>query len=261
MDLKIEGRRALVTGGSKGIGLAVATWLAREGCDVILVSRSQEELDSVALALSRETGRRVDGFACDLGAPGSAEKLAAAFPVIDILVNNAGEIPGGSIQQVDEAMWRASWDVKVFGYINLTREYFSRMQTQPGGGVIINVIGAAGDMLDAGYIAGSVGNAALMAFTRALGSSSAERGVRVVGVNPGPVDTRRSEKILRARAAQRLGSADRWRELEASFPLGRAATVDEIAASVALLASPLSGYTSGAILTIDGGLSLRRSIA
>lgn len=259
MDMKLKGRRVLVTGGSKGIGLAIARWLAREGCSICLVARSSDELAQAAEALRTETGKTIEVLALDLGTPGGAERIARTHPDIDILVNNAGDIPGGSLTEVTEQAWRAAWDVKVFGYINLARAYLPLMK--PRGGVILNIIGAAGEMLDASYIAGSVGNAALIAFTRSLGSTSADHGVRVLGINPGPVMTDRQLRILKKRAGQRLDDESRWPELEAKLPLGRSATVDEIAATAVLLCSPLSAYTSGAVLTIDGGLSQRRSIA
>lgn len=259
MDLQLKGQKALVTGGSKGIGLAIAKQLSQEGCDVVLVARSKESLESAAAGISSATSGRVEVMAVDLGDRGAGAKIAQAHPDLDILVNNAGDIPGGTIEQLADEVVRASWDVKVFGYWDLCRQYFPLMKARRRG-VILNVIGVAGEMLDAGYLAGSVGNAALIAFTKALGSTSIEHGVRVVGINPGPVSTDRFVRILQKRAAQRLGSADRWRELEAGMPAGRAAVVDEIAATAALLCSPLSSYTSGTLFNIDGGLSNRRSI-
>ena len=147
----------------------------------------------------------------------------------------------------------------MFGYINMSREFFALMKAR-GSGVIINVIGNGGEALDAGYIAGGAGNAALMAFTRALGGQSAKVGVRVVGVNPGPVATDRLIGLMQKEAQSRFGDGSRWRELERGFPFGRAATVQEIAATVALLASDLSAYTTGTIITIDGGMANRGSL-
>lgn len=260
MDMELQGRRVLVTGGSKGIGLGIAQRFAQEGAHVCLVARSQDELDAAAQQIRSSCAVEVTTLAVDLSARDAVEKIVRAQPEIDILVNNAGDIPGGSLEDVSEEAWRHSWDVKVFGYINLSRAYLPSMKRQRAG-VMLNIIGVAGEMLDANYIAGSVGNAALMAFTRSLGSTSLDFGVRVLGINPGPVRTDRVLRILKKRAAQRLGDENRAGELEANFPLGRGAEVDEIAASAVLLCSPLSAYTSGSILTIDGGLSCRRSIA
>jgi NAD(P)-dependent dehydrogenase (short-subunit alcohol dehydrogenase family) len=259
MDLGLNGRHALVTGASKGIGYGIARELAREGASVCLVARSADDLAAAASRLREETGMRIDVLAIDLSAPGAADRVVAAQPAIDILVNNAGDIPGGTLEEVDEATWRRGWDLKVFGTINLTRAYLPRMRMCKG--VVLNIIGIAGEMVDAAYIAGSCGNAALVTFTKALGSTSIESGVRVVGINPGPVMTDRQMRILRKRAGGRLGDAERWPELEAKMPGGRSATVDEIAATAALLCSPRSSYTSGAVFNIDGGISQRHSIA
>jgi NAD(P)-dependent dehydrogenase (short-subunit alcohol dehydrogenase family) len=259
MDLQIRSRTALVTGGSKGIGEAIAKRLAIEGCNVVLVARSQTELEAAAQRIRAEGGGAVSVLPADLGAPGAIAAIAQAWPHIDILVNNAGDIPGGTIEELTDAAVRDSWGVKVFGYMDLCRHYLPAMKKQ-GGGVILNVIGVAGEMVDAGYVAGCAGNAALIAMTKAIGSTSIDAGVRVLGINPGPVATERLTKILRKRAGQRLGDAERWRELAAQFPGGRPAHVDEIAAMAALLCSPLSGYTTGAVVNIDGGLSSRHSI-
>ena len=124
----------------------------------------------------------------DLSKAESRDKLVAACSDSDILINNAGGVPGGSIEDIDDAKWRAAWDLKVFGYINMSRSFFTLMKARKRG-VIINIIGVGGERLDAGYIAGATGNAALMAFTRTLGSTSIDHGVRVLGVNPGPVET------------------------------------------------------------------------
>jgi NAD(P)-dependent dehydrogenase (short-subunit alcohol dehydrogenase family) len=124
-----------------------------------------------------------------------------------------------------------------------------------GHGVIINDIGAAGERFDHDYIAGSVGNAALMAFTKSLGGRSLHHGVRVVGINPGPVQTDRIITLMKTRAKNQLGDESRYPELMKNFPLGRAAKPREIADMMAFLASDRSGYTSGVIITIDGASS------
>jgi 3-oxoacyl-[acyl-carrier protein] reductase len=256
MELNLSGRTALITGGSKGIGFAVAQRLAAEGCNLRLAARSAGDLDQAAAALKK--GRNIDvaTFALDLAQPAARAELAAACPDVDILVNCAGGIPGGSIEEVDDARWRTAWDLKVFGYINMTREYFARMKARKRG-VIINIIGVGGEKLDSGYIAGATGNAALLAFTKALGSTSADVGVRVLGVNPGPVETDRFVYLQKLKAKSRLGDETRWREFYQNMPYGRAATPDEIAAMVTFLASDLSSYISGTIVTIDGGITNR----
>ncbi len=259
MDLKLNGRTALVTGASKGIGLGVAQWLAKEGVNVVMVSRSGDLLAKEADALRKSTKVNVRTMAADLSAAAARDKVFAAFPDVDILVNNAGAVPGGAIEQVDEAAWRAGWDLKVFGYIGMTRLYISRMKARKSG-VILNIIGAGGEKLTYGYIAGSAGNASLMAFTRAMGGTTPSFGVRVLGINPGPVETGRVEYLARQRAST-AGDESKWREGFAKMPFGRPASVDEIAAMAAFLVSDLSGYTSGTIVTIDGGMTHAGSLS
>jgi len=259
MDLGLTGKSVLITGASQGIGEGLARTFAAEGANLRLTARRAELLTDLADTLKAEFNVEVLTYPMDLAAPGAAEALAEAVGDVDILVNNAGVIPGGNLAAVDEAAWRAGWELKVFGYINLCRLYYARMKAA-GGGVIINNIGNAGERLDADYLAGTTGNASLMAFTKALGGPSLDDGIRVVGVNPGPVDTPRIYKLLRTRAVDWYGDESRWEELRDRYPRKRPAKVSEITDAIAFLASDRSGYTSGTILTIDGGIASRSSI-
>ena len=258
MDLGLTGRRVLITGASKGIGAGCALAFAAEGCNLALVARDALALDGVA-AGARGLGVDVRVFAMDLTVAANLDKLAAANADVDVLVNNAGASPGGNLATVDEATWRAAWDLKVFGYINLSRAFYAHMKAR-GRGVIINDIGAAGERHDADYIAGSTANAGLMAFSRALGGRSLEDGIRVLGVNPGPVATDRIVSLMKTRATAAFGDDSRWEEFTQRFPLGRAARVAEIADTIVFLASDRASYTSGTIITIDGGISARNSM-
>jgi 3-oxoacyl-[acyl-carrier protein] reductase len=259
MDLKLRGRSALITGGSKGIGFSIAQCLAAEGCSLALVSRTGNELESAKERLAQKHGVAVRTYAMDLAERGCAEALAASCPDLDILVNNAGSTPRGTLLEVDEERFRAAFDLKVFGYINLCRAFYRQMKARRKG-VIINILGNGGEAPDAGYIAGAACNASLMAFTRALGGQSDKDGIRVVGVNPGPVATERLVGLMKTEARRKFGDEERWEELTKGFPFGRAASVEEIAVTVALLASDLSGYTTGTVFTIDGGMVNRGSL-
>ena len=259
MDLGLRGRKALITGASKGIGLACAESLAEEGCDVILASRNAADLGRAAEGIRLRHNINVTVHAADLSKSTAVDELAATFPEIDILMNNANSIPGGSLDAVDEVRWRSAWDLKVFGYINLTRQYLARMR-QRRSGVIVNILGLAGEKPDAAYIAGSAGNASLMAFTRALGGASPNDNIRVVGINPGPVLTERLETLLRNKARTLHGSDEGWQEFLNPLPFGRAASVEEVAAMAAFLASDRASYISGTIVTIDGGAANRGSV-
>jgi NAD(P)-dependent dehydrogenase (short-subunit alcohol dehydrogenase family) len=256
MDLDLRGKRVLITGASRGIGAAAAEVLAEEGCHLHLAARTAAALDELAARLRAAHGVEVATHAVDLRRAEDLRQLAEAASEIDVLINNAGDIPGGSLDRVDDAAWRHGWELKVFGYINLTRLVYAHMKAR-GHGVIINDIGAAGERLDVDYIAGSTGNAALMAFTRALGGKSLDDNIRVVGINPGPVETDRIVTLMKVHAEKRFGDPGRYRELMARFPRGRPAKVREIADAMAFLASDRSAYTSGVILTIDGGICAR----
>jgi len=242
MELNLKGKRVLVTGASKGIGRACVEMLEKEGCTVLGASRS------IAAGPKAK--------AVDIARRGAAEELAAWAGELDILVNNAGAIPGGDLLKVDEETWRKAWDLKLFGYINLTRAVYAGMK-QRKRGVVLNIIGAAGEKMNAAYIAGSAANASLMAFTRALGSASHADGIRVLGINPGPVATDRLISLHKQMAQTKLGDASRYEELFKDMAFGRPATSEEIASAVAFLVSERSAYTTGVILTIDGGSSAR----
>src|ERR1019366_7139962 len=257
MNLGLDGKSALVTGAGKGIGRAIADRLSLEGCHLVLVGRKAADLDSLAAELTARNSGRVTTAVVDFPDFQAISKLAADHPDVDIVVNNAGAIPGGSIQTIDVQKWRQGWDGKLFGYIGIMRE-FLRIMEQRKRGVILNIIGAAGERPSADYAAGSAGHAALMALTRALAANSPAAGVRVVGINPGPVLTGRLESLLRRRAESQFGDAERWPAFLEQFPFGRAGTPEEVAAMAALLVSDLGGYISGTIITIDGGLTARR---
>ena len=190
MDLRLSGRRALVTGASKGIGFASAKLLAQEGCDVVLVSRSKPDLERAKAKIEDAAPKaRIEIASHDLSKDEAVPALVERYGErTDILVNNAGAIPGGTLADIDQPRWREAWELKLFGYIGMTRAFHARMAARRSG-VIVNVIGAAGERVSASYIAGSTANAGLMAFTRALGAASPAHGVRVVGINPGPVST------------------------------------------------------------------------
>ena len=223
MDLHLAGKRALITGGSKGIGRATAMTLAQEGCDLVLCARDPVALDEASAAIRAQYQVGVATISADLSDDATVRGVAEKAGAIDILVNNAGAIPPGTLTAVDDPTWRRAWDLKVFGFISLCRAVYPALAAKRAG-VIVNVIGVAGEKLDPNYIAGSTGNAALIAFTRALGRASPADGVRVVGINPGPTATARMEMLMRARAQKMLGDPERWRELCEKLPFGRAGT-------------------------------------
>lgn len=256
MDLGLKGKRALVTGGSRGIGFAIARSLAAEGCDLFLASRDPDRIAKAAEELRGEFSVDVGHLAADLGRAEEVERLAETAGQLDILINNAGAIPNGTLEQMDDAAWRTSWDLKVFGYINLTRAIYPRM-VERRDGVVLNIIGMAGERPSAWYITGSTGNAALYTFTRALGADSFDHGVRVLGLSPGYIETDRQRVKMRKRAEAELGDAERWREFAKNMPQGRLADPEEVADVATFLVSSRASFISGTVVTVDGGMASR----
>ncbi len=254
MDLQLTGKIALITGASKGIGRATALTLAGEGCSLHLAARSGDALEELRREILAKCKVEVTLHPGDLSTTESMVSLAKAAGDIDILVNNAGDIPGGTLEGLTDADWRRGFDLKVFGYVNLTREIYGRMKER-GTGVIINDIGNSGENWDHTYVAGSTGNAALMAFTKAIGGVSLDFGVRVVGVNPGPIATDRMVRLMKRRARDNFGDESRWQEYLTDYPGGRMGTDQEIADVIAFLASPRAGYITGTVVTVDGGIA------
>lgn len=252
MDLDLQGRKVLITGGSKGIGLACAHSFAREGASVIVAARDEQRLASACEKISKPGDKQVTMFAGDLGQVGDRERLFATHPDVDILVNNAGAIPAGDLFDIDLERWIGAWQLKVFGYVHLTRLYLDGMKKK-GGGVIVNIIGIAGAAPRWEYICGSTGNAALIAFTRAAGAKSVDWNVRIFGINPAPTRTDRIESLLRRKAKDQLGDEERWRESVSALPFGRMSDAAEIADLAVVLASPRASYVSGTVIDVDGG--------
>jgi 3-oxoacyl-[acyl-carrier protein] reductase len=256
MDLNLRGRTALITGASKGIGLASAECLAEEGVNVILVSRTQADLDTARRKIAARWNVNVQVHAYDISDSASVDRLVAAHPDIDILVNNAGAIPGGTVHDISLARWQEAWSLKVFGYIHLTQLYLPGLEAK-GAGVIVNIIGMAGRAPRADYICGAAGNAALIAFTAALGGRSTDKGVRVVGISPGATRTDRIVQLSKSRAKTKFGDESRWEEMLSGLALGRPAHAEEIADLAVFCASPRGGYLSGTTLDVDAGAQFR----
>src|SRR5258706_12799845 len=240
MDLGLKGKSVLITGGSKGIGLACAKSFVAEGCRVQLAARDKDRLAQAAKAL----GGDVKTHSIDLRDAAALRKLAADCGDLDILVNNAGDLPGGTIETIDETKWRHAWELKVFGFVNLTREVYPRMKAKKNG-VIINVIGMAAEHPSFEYICGATANAGLASFTKALGKGFAQHGVRVVGVHPSSTRTDRIITLMKAQAKAKFGDENRYEEL-----MGNVIEPEQVGDAVCFLASPRAGQLSGVMLNL-----------
>jgi NAD(P)-dependent dehydrogenase (short-subunit alcohol dehydrogenase family) len=246
MDLGLKGKSVLITGASKGIGLACARGFAAEGSTVHLAARSADLLAKVCDELQSAYKVPVHTHRCDLRAPGAVKQLAQDCASVDILVNNAGDIPGGNIETVNEELWRHAWELKVFGYINLTRELYTRMKAR-GRGVIVNIVGMAGVTLPPEYLCGAMGNAALEAFTKAVGKGSIEHGVRVLGVHPPATRTDRIIQLNKTISKQKFGDESRWEEL---LKQTRMIEPEQVADTTLYFASERANHLSGVMLNL-----------
>ena len=252
MDLGLRGRTVLITGGSKGIGAGTARVMAAEGANLVLVARNADTLQKTQDEILACWPVKVEIDACDLSSGERVVGLSKRHQAVDILVNNAGSVPSGTLFDVSEARWREGWDSKVFPYINMCRTYYPIMK-QRGGGVIVNVLGIGSRLKRPDHPCIAMGNAALDVLTEILGASGPRDNIRVVGVAPGPVDTERYRSIgTLGKPGQPAapGSAK-----PPAFPFNRIATTEELGSAIAFAASERSGYTSGTIIVVDGGIS------
>ena len=252
MDLGLAGKQVLVTGGSRGIGLAAVKIFLEEAASVVIVGQNSDNVSDAVADCSKLHPDNVSGIVADLATAQGRKLVVDLLPRIDVLVNNAGAIPGGGMDAVDDDTWRKAWELKVFGYVELCREALAIMRSHERG-VIVNVIGIAGAAPRFDYICGSMANAGLIAFTQTVGADSTKKDVRVVGVNPGPTETERLVKLYRARAEQRFGDENRWPEILQHLPFGRPAKAQEIGDLIVYLASRRASYLSGVVVDADGG--------
>lgn len=252
MDLGLEGKVAIVTGGSKGIGQAIANTLLDEGARVLICSRSQEGLDEAVRLAGNDAEGRIRAVAADLNDGEEIKRVVAncisTYGRIDILVNNAGSARMGNFVDLPDDAWMTDWNLKFFGYVRMAREVYPQMLTQ-GGGVIVNIIGAAAFAPAANYMIGGAANLALNHFTKALAAEGAPHNIRVIGVNPGPIATERLERRIELRPE----GMSREEFLKNMAPIGRPGRPEEVGSLVAFMASERAAFMTGTNMTIDGG--------
>lgn len=257
MDLGLKGKVALVTGGSRGIGRATALGLAAEGARVAIAARERAALDEAAAMIEASTDHHPAVFVCDCTRPadvatmvrGVVEQLGG----IDILVNSIGAAKGGHFLELTENDWEESLALKLLGQIRCCREVLPILRAR-GGGVIVNVIGHRGKQPDGRALPAGVANAGLINFTIGLAQEEARHGIRVVGVNPAPVETRRLRSVFETEARVLGVSVEEARRRWLSHvPLGRAAAPEEIASVIVFLASERASFVTGTAVHVDGG--------
>jgi len=260
MDLRLHGKKAIVTGASKGIGLAIARALAAEGVEVTLCARSAGALQRAASEMTDANGVPAHPHAADLATAAGVEGLvafaSARMGQVDILVNNAGAIPAGTIETLDDDSWHRAYDLKLWGYLRLAKALLPGMKAR-GSGVILNIIGNAGKRPSAAYIAGGIANAGLMNFTAGLAQEAGPSGVRVVAINPGPVRTDRMEELIERRARDRGVSIDQERAATGrDIPLRRVAEPEEVADVAIFLVSDRASFVNGCTVPVEGGATM-----
>src|SRR5271156_5472120 len=252
MDFGLEGKVVLVTGGSKGIGLACASAFAAEGARIAICSRSRDNVERACAELKDALG-----VAADLTDASSAGEMIDTVEdrlgPVDVLVNSAGAAKRTPPDNLTPAVWREAFDAKFFSYINVIDPMVKRMATR-GSGVIVSVIGGGGRVASPTHMAGGAANAALMLATAGLGAAYAGRGVRMVGVSPGLTETGRVAEGLAAEARLANISVDEARRRSVErIPIGRMALPREIADAVLFLASAKASYITGVSLSMEGG--------
>jgi NAD(P)-dependent dehydrogenase (short-subunit alcohol dehydrogenase family) len=257
MDLQLQGKTALVTGGSEGIGKGIALALAREGVDVAICARRKGPLEAAAAAIAKETGRKIVAIPADLTKDEDARAFVGeghkALGGVDIMINNAGSAPGGVLEHLSEEDWAQALQLKFMGYVRCMKHTLPIMQKQKKGRVV-NLIGNDGIKVSYWEIAPGAANAAGQNLTKSLASQYGKDNISFVAVNPGPVRTERWAGLVKAMARDMKLSFEQADKLApASIPLGRIAECDEVANLVAYLASDLAFFVNGTMIEIDGG--------
>jgi NAD(P)-dependent dehydrogenase (short-subunit alcohol dehydrogenase family) len=252
MDLQLSDKVAVVTGASRGIGKAIAETLSAEGMKIVLVARSQGELEALSKSLPGESLVQ----ALDLREPGSAQRVLEEtiqrFGTLDLLVNNAGATKRGDFLALTDEEWQDGFDLKFYASMRLSRAAWSHLKSS--GGVIVNIIGVGGKVGSAEFTIGGAVNAALINLTKALADRGVRDGVRVNAINPGSIGTERLLTRVRNFAKEHnIDPDEAARQMPRAMNIARFGDPLEIARAVAFLASPQASYIQGSILDVDGG--------
>jgi NAD(P)-dependent dehydrogenase (short-subunit alcohol dehydrogenase family) len=257
MDLQLNGKTALVTGGSEGIGKGIAIALAKEGVDVAICARRKDVLEATASEIARATNRKIVAIPADLRKDADAktfiERAHNELGRVDIMVNNAGSAAGGVIEHLTEDDWEKGLQLKFMGYVRCLR-YVLPIMVKQGSGRVVNLIGNDGVKPSYWEICPGAANAAGQNLTMSLAGQYGKNGISFCAVNPGPVRTERWAGLVKAMSRDMKLSYEEADQLApSSIPMGRIAEVDEVANLVVMLASPLMHMVNGTMIEIDGG--------
>lgn len=254
--MELEGKLAVVSGGSRGIGRAIARRLADEGADVVIAARTRETLDGTADDISTATGRKVLAVSTDLATLGGCEELhrrvVEEFGKTDILVNCAGATTAGPFLELPDEKWQEGFDLKLFGAVRLSRLFWPLLAEAHG--TVIMIDGGMARTPNPRFTIGGAVNAAMANFGKALAGLGLEDDVNVNIVHPGQTRTERLEEIMAAQAAQTGQTTDDF--LRAAIErqgIRRLGTPEDVAAVVAFLCSPEARHVHGTAISVDGG--------
>ncbi|MBD2200500.1 MULTISPECIES: SDR family oxidoreductase [Calothrix] len=259
LDLKLSGKTAIVTGGSAGIGLAIAKSLYTEGVNVVIAARNPERLENAVSAIQSlpTTGAKVISISADLTQAESVERVVSTtlqqFGQIDILVNNAGSARAGSFLDLSDDVFLDAWNLKLLGYIRLVKAVVPHQKSR-GDGRIVNIIGGAGRTPRPSFLPGGTTNAALLNFTRGISKELADYNIRINAISPGATATERAERLAEQNAQARGITVEQAKaETLQGIPLKRIAQPEEIAALTLFLVSDLAASITGTEIIVDGG--------
>jgi NAD(P)-dependent dehydrogenase (short-subunit alcohol dehydrogenase family) len=259
MNLQLEGKTALVTGSTAGIGLAIAAGLAREGSTVIINGRTQARVDSAIRELQSGIPKaKLKGLAADLGTTAGVDSATAAFPAVDVLVNNLGIFDPKPFEEIPDEDWLRFFEVNVMSGVRLSRHYLPRMK-QKNWGRILFISSESGQQIPAEMIHYGMTKTAQIAIARGLAETTAGTGVTVNSVLPGPTASE-GVTVFVDRMASSEGvdkkqfEKEFFKSVRPSSLLQRFASSEEVANMVVYLSSPLASATNGAAIRVDGGV-------
>lgn len=259
MNLGLQGKRALVTGSTAGIGLAAAKALAAEGAVVVVNGRTPARVDAAAAQLRRDVpGATVDGIAADLATAGGCDALVARLPEVDVLVNNLGIFEPKPFEEISDADWLRFFETNVLSGVRLARHYVGGMRTRNWGRILF-VSSESGVQIPTEMIHYGVTKTAQLAVARGLAETLAGTGVTVNSVLPGPTASEGVGDFVQRLAASRgtdLATMERefFATARPSSIIQRFATPDEVAAMIVYLCSAQASATTGAAVRVDGGV-------
>jgi len=258
MDLQLRGKRALVSGSTAGIGLAIAKGLSAEGARVIVNGREQASVDRARAEIAEATAADVDGYAGDLAQASVAAALATAFPDVDILINNLGIFDPKPFEEIPDADWVRFFEVNVLSGVRLSRLYLPRMREKDWGRIIF-ISSESGIQIPSEMVHYGMTKTAQIAVARGIAESVAGTGITVNSVLPGMTRSRGVGDFVAAMAAQggkptQQVEAEFFEKVRPSSLIKRFATIEEVASLVTYLSSPLASATTGSALRVDGGV-------